>query len=138
MPCGGGSHSLGLRPSCLGHVSAWKRDDSGPSVTERRGRQDQGNEWMGVECPSLEEAGGQVGNLDMAGLREMEVGDRLLKVKSGLAGADGEMLKLERRVPSALLGEGVVGFEGARSDLLPGSHHRRERVTLVCWCGGIE
>jgi hypothetical protein len=31
-------------------------------------RQDQRNEWMGVECPSWE-AGGQVGNLDMAGLR---------------------------------------------------------------------
>ncbi|OKP01290.1 hypothetical protein PENSUB_7280 [Penicillium subrubescens] len=56
---------------------------------------------------------------------------------SGLAGAHGEMLELERRVPSAFAGEGVVGFEGARSDLLPGSHHRRERVALVCWCGGV-
>lgn len=52
VPCGGGSHSLGLRPSCLGRVSAWKRDDSGPNVTGRRRRQDRSDEWMGVECPS--------------------------------------------------------------------------------------
>jgi hypothetical protein len=89
-----------------------------------------------LSAPAHEEAGGQVGNLDMAGLREMEVGDGLLKVMFDLVGAGEEMLELERRVPSALLGEGVVGFEGARSDLLPGSHHRRERVAPVCWSGG--
>lgn len=59
---------------------------------------------MGVECPgfSLEEVGGQVGNLDMGGLRELEARSLgLLRICPVWLVLVEEMLALERRVPSA-------------------------------------
>lgn len=48
----------------------------------------------------------------MAESNEMEVGNGLLKAMSGLAGADGVMLELERRVPSAFAGRGGCWLSG--------------------------
>lgn len=68
---------------------------------------------MGVECPgfNLEEVGGQVGNLDMGGLRKPEVRNLgLLRICPVWLVLVEEMLALERRVPSACVGEGIVVF----------------------------
>lgn len=92
---------------------------------------------MGAECPGFGgswRSGWEPGH----GLIE-RAGDTLPglpRAVSGLVDAVGGMLSLEIRVPSASAGRGNCGPSSARSDLLPGSHHRREPVARSCVPGG--
>jgi hypothetical protein len=80
-----------------------------------------------LSAPVLEEAGGQVGNLDMVGLREMEAWRELASDDVWIGWCWWRDAIAGEASTFDIFGRGGCSFEDARSDLLPGSHHWRVR-----------